>query len=117
VGEPALRDLYGAMHDFGVDRAYLVTTGEVTDAARRWARGKPIAIWDGSDLARMARAAAPAPPLNSAASPAQPSPSPAGPTCPRCGAALVVRRNRRTGEAFLGCSRFPNCRHTQPLPS
>ncbi len=32
--------------------------------------------------------------------------------CPRCGARLVDRTNRRTGEAFVGCSRFPQCRGT-----
>ena len=30
--------------------------------------------------------------------------------CPRCGAELVTRINRRTGEQFLGCSRFPKCK-------
>ena len=39
------------------------------------------------------------------------------PTCLRCGAAMVQRRNRATREAFLGCSRYPACRETRPLPS
>jgi hypothetical protein len=30
------------MHDFGASRAYLVTTGRVTQAATRWVSGKPI---------------------------------------------------------------------------
>lgn len=33
--------------------------------------------------------------------------------CPRCSSVLVRRRNRNTGQYFLGCSRFPGCRHTQ----
>lgn len=32
------------------------------------------------------------------------------PRCPTCGAALVERHARKTGERFLGCSRFPKCR-------
>ncbi len=28
---------------------------------------------------------------------------------------MVQRRNRATGEAFLGCPRFPACRGTRPL--
>jgi len=32
--------------------------------------------------------------------------------CPRCGANLVERTNRQSGEQFLGCSRFPRCRGT-----
>lgn len=30
--------------------------------------------------------------------------------CPRCGADLVERRQRSSGETFLGCSRFPLCK-------
>ena len=36
-------------------------------------------------------------------------------TCPDCGWAMVKRRNRRTGEAFFGCSRFPACRGTRRI--
>jgi len=32
--------------------------------------------------------------------------------CPRCGAPMVTRRNRSSGEEFLGCSGFPSCRAT-----
>lgn len=35
--------------------------------------------------------------------------------CPKCGAPLVERQSRRTGDKFLGCPNYPNCRHTQPL--
>src|SRR5919108_4195222 len=50
VGEPVLRDLFGAMYHFGAARAVLVTTGRVTPAARAWLRGKPIEAWDAQDL-------------------------------------------------------------------
>lgn len=36
--------------------------------------------------------------------------------CPECGAALVVRTNRATGTEFLGCTHYPECRWTGPLP-
>lgn len=143
VGEPVLRDLYGAMHDFGADRAYLVTTGRVTQTAVRWAEGKPIEIWDADEVSRLSkRGAAEQLPLfqrpwaELAASPA-PTPAPAPeaisrtpavteqsskalvqpvPTCPRCGSKLVTRHNRATDEPFLGCSGFPACRYTRPMP-
>lgn len=34
--------------------------------------------------------------------------------CPKCGAPLVIRVSRRG--RFLGCSNYPECNHTQPLP-
>lgn len=55
VGEPVLRDLYGAMHDFGASRAFLVTTGRVTQSAAKWAEGKPIEIWDGECVAKLSK--------------------------------------------------------------
>ncbi|WP_460274256.1 nuclease-related domain-containing protein [Celeribacter sp. ULVN23_4] len=30
--------------------------------------------------------------------------------CPLCGAKMVERTNRKTGETFRGCSRYPKCR-------
>ena len=35
--------------------------------------------------------------------------------CPRCGAEMATRHNRETGDAFLGCSRFPDCKGTRSL--
>ena len=35
--------------------------------------------------------------------------------CPRCAAKLVSRANAKTGEKFLGCSRYPHCRGTRKL--
>lgn len=37
--------------------------------------------------------------------------------CPRCSAPMVERRPRNGGVGFLGCSRFPQCRGTRPLPA
>jgi ssDNA-binding Zn-finger/Zn-ribbon topoisomerase 1 len=37
-------------------------------------------------------------------------------TCPKCGGMMVRRTNRSNGSEFLGCSRYPDCTYTQPLP-
>jgi len=36
--------------------------------------------------------------------------------CPQCGQRLTLRRNRSSGEPFLGCSRWRECDHTETLP-
>lgn len=56
VGEATIRDLYGAMMHFEAAMAYLVTTGNISDAARRWSQGKPIGLIDGSRLEELSRA-------------------------------------------------------------
>jgi DNA topoisomerase-1 len=44
----------------------------------------------------------------------RPKPTPTDRTCPDCGAALVIRNGRRG--PFLGCSKYPTCRHTEDVP-
>ena len=136
VGEPILRDLFGAMHDFGADRAYLVTTGRLTQPAIKWAEGKPIEIWDGERVARLSKEMASQtsrpmtamsdrpqspdsqpPALVVATTSTSAAPDNPPPACPRCGSTLVERRNRTTGESFLACPGFPACRYTQPVPA
>src|SRR5712691_11371939 len=50
IGEPVLRDLFGAMHHVGANSAALVTTGQLSKAARDWLVGKPIQVWDAPRL-------------------------------------------------------------------
>ena len=59
------------------------------------------------------RRAAPKRPAGQRRSP----PKPVGKACPRCGKPLVERTQRATGTAFLGCSGYPGCRYTAPLPT
>jgi hypothetical protein len=44
----------------------------------------------------------------------EPCPGPDGTGCKYNGY-LVVRRNRKRGNKFLGCSSYPRCQYTQPL--
>lgn len=34
------------------------------------------------------------------------------PNCPYCGKRMVIRTNRKTGDRFYGCSRYPYCKGT-----
>jgi hypothetical protein len=36
--------------------------------------------------------------------------------CDRCGSHMVIRENAKTGEEFLGCSSYPDCKNTKQLP-
>ena len=55
--EPKIvRELYGTLVHERVSHAFLVTTAEISDAAREWARYKPITLIDGKTLAQIAAA-------------------------------------------------------------
>jgi DNA topoisomerase-1 len=41
-------------------------------------------------------------------------PEPTGELCPRCGQPLLYKQGKRG--KFIGCSAFPNCRYTAPIP-
>ena len=56
VGEEIVRGLFGTMLHEGVHHAFLVTTAEISDAARAWAAGKPITLIDGPSLVEVAEA-------------------------------------------------------------
>jgi restriction system protein len=54
VGEVTVRDLYGTLLHERASRAFLVTTADISDAARLWASGKPITLIDGDTLVDIA---------------------------------------------------------------
>lgn len=35
------------------------------------------------------------------------------PTCPICGSLMHERENRKSGELFWGCTKYPGCRGTR----
>lgn len=56
VGEMTVRDLFGTMIHEQATHAFLVTTAEISEAARAWALGKPMTLIDGETLVQIAEA-------------------------------------------------------------
>lgn len=114
-----VRELYGAMAAEGAAGGFVVTSGEFTAPAQRFARGRNIELLDRTALSAMITAAqSGSGSAGSAENPSQASASPAVPICPQCGAAMVrrlARKGANAGNAFWGCSGFPHCRGIRPL--
>lgn len=55
VGEEVVRGLFGTVLHETAHHAFLVTTADISDAARQWAAGKPITLIDGPTLFDIAR--------------------------------------------------------------
>ncbi|BAL98313.1 MULTISPECIES: restriction endonuclease [Caldilinea] len=55
VGAGIVRELYGTMIHEGATYGYLVTSGPISEEARRWAAGKPIQLIDGYQLAELSK--------------------------------------------------------------
>ena len=113
VGVSVVREMAGLLAHHGADAVKIVCIGTFTREAEAFAAGKPIELIGGETLLGMIRAVQPG--AGERLEPTLPSAhgAPEGPGgCPRCAHPLVQRTNRRTGETFLGCSRFPHCRGT-----
>lgn len=52
VGEPIVRDFYGTVQHEKAHKGVLVTTGTFSNAAREWAKGKPLVLVDGAEFLR-----------------------------------------------------------------
>lgn len=50
VGEPVLRDLFGLVISEGANKGIIITTGQFTSAAEKFADGKPLELIDGNKL-------------------------------------------------------------------
>ena len=54
IGPDIVRELFGTMIHEGVHHAFLVTTADISPAAREWAKNKPMTLIDGLTLVRIA---------------------------------------------------------------
>jgi restriction system protein len=119
VSVSIVRELFGVMAARGATGGFVVTSGVFTADAHDFAKGRNIELIDGAalktliDRARAARSVTA--PVGCAATqqhtPA--APQSATPACPRCGATMskrIAKQGTNAGNAFWGCTRFPDCR-------
>lgn len=106
VGVATVRELFGVMAAEHAVGGFVVTSGQFTDDAKRFAEGRSIELVGTDTLLALIKETA--------------DPSVVGlieentvPSCPKCGASMVKRtakKGNRLGESFWGCSSYPGCR-------
>ena len=109
VGVSVIRELLGVMTAEGADEGIVVCSGDYTKEARDFARGKPLQLINGEGLVRL---------IGQVQKTSQVQEPMMTNACPVCGSAMVMRtakRGRNSGQKFLGCSRFPQCRGTRVI--
>ncbi|HET6906135.1 MAG TPA: restriction endonuclease [Rhodanobacteraceae bacterium] len=114
VDVKVVREMYGLLAHHGADAVTIATVGDFTPDARRFSQGKPIELIHGEALLAMIRGVQESPPTEIDPPAKAAAASTATPDCPSCGAPMVKRTNRRTREAFWGCSKYPGCRGARP---
>ena len=114
VGVQPVRELYGVMAAHGAAGGFVVTSGEFTAEALRFADGLALRLVSGKALLRSIRAQAGGGLAADAAA------DRSAPDCPVCSAAMVRRQARSgasPGREFWGCSRYAqdHCRGTREM--
>ena len=114
VGVQPVRELYGVMAAHGAAGGFVVTSGEFTAEALRFADGLALRLVSGKALLRSIRAQAGGGLAADAAA------DRSAPDCPVCSAAMVRRQARSgasPGREFWGCSRYAqdHCRGTREV--
>lgn len=117
VGVSTIRELHGVMAHRRALAGIVVTLGGFTADAQTFARGCNIRLLDRGELTALLRSVD-----AQGSDPHQDQPfgssATAIPACPRCGSTMirrVARQGRNKGRAFLGCSRYPQCRETKSV--
>ncbi|PFV31403.1 restriction endonuclease [Bacillus thuringiensis] len=109
VGIKAIQEIYAAKAFYKANEAWVITNSTFTSSAKQLARACDVKLLDRSSLQEFVVQ------VNPEQKPAdiRKSVAPATRKCPKCGEALVSRTH--DGRVFLGCSSFPQCRHTEKV--
>lgn len=120
VGVKVLRELYGVLLDQQAEKMIVVTSGEFTIEAQRFALNKRFELIQGSSVLQLLHQSKQA--ATSTNSLLKKPESTTAQTkaheqriCPQCNSPLVLRtatRGANAGKEFYGCSGFPRCRYT-----
>jgi restriction system protein len=117
VGVEVVRELYGVMAAKGVAGGFVITSGRFTEEATAFAQGRNVELVDGTKLNGW---------IKGLRNPnVVPTPREAPPAteevkssdCPLCGKEMVRRTAKQgpnKGNAFWGCSSYPQCRGIRP---
>lgn len=109
VGEPMVRDFYGAIVDSLGERekGYLVTTHYYSEAAKKFATTRPIELIDADKLVKYIMTVE-----HYSGKIKKPTVPEEAYVCPRCKIGSIVRKySTKNSRYFYGCSRFPRCRY------
>ncbi|MBM9514965.1 topoisomerase DNA-binding C4 zinc finger domain-containing protein [Desulfobulbus marinus] len=99
----------------------MVTSGDFTGDATKFARENNIQMIDGNLLKKILAPKEVGAAKRSSTVVSKEDDKPgvkANPVCPKCGGPLVKRtakKGSRAGQDFWGCSAFPKCRFTKPI--
>lgn len=113
VGVKEMREFYGVMASHKLQRGTYATSSTFTAEALRFAKDNGISALDGTGL--LALIAKRTPEQQQALLATAYEGEYWKPTCASCGVKMVDREQKKGGNSFWGCPRYPRCRSTLPM--
>ncbi|EPR4994948.1 restriction endonuclease [Vibrio navarrensis] len=117
VGIQILREMYAVMIEHNASQMIIVTSGDFTSEAIKYALDKRLWLINGGELVHMIEQVRNRPTEKTLE---VTPPKSTKPLCPSCHAPLVMRtakRGQNKGNQFYGCSSYPLCRYTKDVSS
>ena len=125
VRASVVREMWGLVDHHRADAVNIVCSGDFTADAAAFTEGKAIRLINGKQLMELVgevqrdgsapRESALGTPRNLPIVASSVESNADTPQCPACGKGMLRRSNKRSGQSFWGCSRFPACRGTRPF--
>ena len=110
VSISAIQEIYAAKAYYKADEAWVITNSLFTKSAKALAEACEVKLLDRGDLQQFINTINP----SVTASQVYNEVVPSNRKCPSCAGELTLRMSG-TGNKFMGCSNFPNCKHTETL--
>lgn len=126
VNVQTVRELVAAKRNHDCILSLLITTSDLTSDARKEAEQFKVDYWHGGVIEQKLKAwgkwqptnkkvkSVPAPTQQAKTSLSKPNTNSKDTITCQCGAPMVKRKNK-SGVAFLGCSKYPQCKHTKAI--
>ncbi|EGQ9330079.1 restriction endonuclease [Vibrio vulnificus] len=115
VGIQILREMYAVMIEHNASKMIVVTSGDFTSEAIKYALDKRLWLINGGELVQMIEQVCNRPTEKTLE---VTPPKSTTPLCPSCHTPLVMRtakRGQNKGNQFYGCSSYPRCRYTKDI--
>lgn len=110
VGLSAVQEVYAAQAFYKAHEAWVITNSHFTRGAKELANACHVKLLPRVELQKFINQVNPDVTAKEVYNEVEPAPR----TCPDCGSPLVVRTSK-TGNKFFGCTRYPNCDHTERI--
>jgi len=111
VGIGAVQEVYAGKTYYKAEEAWVITNSLFTKQAIELAKACNVKILDRLELQKLINKVNPQETAEYVYQTIQPAPR----KCPKCKDKLVVRTSKQNGNKFFGCSKYPNCNHTESI--